>query len=161
MSQSWMIASTTLLAMGGIAAVAYALKRRARRRADPPPPCLSAPAAEEGSWPVRDVEEALRITGGSIEVADMLIADLLGSLPDQLTQAGEALESGDWERLRALIHRIKGATAVCAVPPLHRAVCELQRAARETEPGLTRSWMERVEVERRRLVAELDVRPGG
>jgi two-component system sensor histidine kinase BarA len=156
-----MIASTTLLAMAGIAAVAYARKRRARRRADPLPAGAAAPAADEGSSPVRDVEEALRITGGSIEVADMLIADLLGSLPDQLTQAEKALEQGDWERLRALIHRIKGATAVCAVPPLHRAVCELQRAAREADTGLTRSWMKRVEVERQRLAAALDVHPGG
>jgi two-component system sensor histidine kinase BarA len=93
---------------------------------------------------VRDAEEALRITGGSLEVADMLLADLLGSLPDQLAAAADTLAREDWEALRALIHRIKGATAVCAVPALHHAVCELQQGARDNDARRVRSWLDSV-----------------
>jgi two-component system sensor histidine kinase BarA len=110
--------------------------------------------------PVRDAEEALRITGGSLEVADMLLADLLGSLPDQLAAAADTLAREDWEALRALIHRIKGATAVCAVPALHHAVCELQQGARDNDAGHVRSSIDRVERERQRLVAEQETPAG-
>lgn len=154
MSPSWMIVVTALLAIAGVAAVARWQRRRGASDADPPPPLPAAEPTDARSLPTRAIDEALRITGGSREVADMLIADMLGSLPDQLTEAAGTLAQEDWIRLREVTHRIKGATAVCAVPALHHAVCELQRVAREADAARARSWLDRVEVERQRLVAE-------
>ena len=91
----------------------------------------------------------------------MLIADMLGSLPDQLTEAAGALAQEDWIRLREVAHRIKGATAVCAVPALHHAVCELQRVAREADASRARPWLDRIDGERRRLTAEQEDHPSG
>jgi two-component system sensor histidine kinase BarA len=136
--------------------VAYRRRRRSSPPADPSPSEPTDRTAKTASFPTRDVEEALRLTGGLLDVADMLIADMLGSLPQQIAEAAAALAGEDWERLRSIIHRIKGATAVCAVPALHHAVCELQRAAREADREGARAWLGRVEAERQRLAAEQD-----
>jgi HPt (histidine-containing phosphotransfer) domain-containing protein len=105
------------------------------------------------SLPLRDLDEALAITGGSLAVADEMLHALLEDLPGQLAAAGAALDAGDWEDLRAVAHRMKGGSAMCAVPALHAAVCGLQGAAWAGDRARTREQLADVACEQARLAA--------
>jgi len=118
------------------------------------PPAASAPdpRPHAHALPARDLDEALRITGGSLDIADSLLEQMLAELPAQLEAAGTALAAGDWVALRALVHSIKGGTAVCAVPALHAAVCRLQAAARRADRDGIVPVLTEIDRERRRLL---------
>jgi HPt (histidine-containing phosphotransfer) domain-containing protein len=103
------------------------------------------------SLPLRDVDEALAITGGSLAVADAMLRELLDDLPGELAAAGAALDAGDWEDLRAVVHRMKGGSAMCAVPALHTAICGLQGAAQAGDRALAAGWMGRIALEQAAL----------
>jgi HPt (histidine-containing phosphotransfer) domain-containing protein len=105
--------------------------------------------------PPRDLDEALAITGGSRAVADEMLRELLAELPGQLASAADALDAGDWDGLRSLAHRMKGSSAMCALPALHAAVCALQAAARAGERSQTMAEIGRAALEHARLAASL------
>ena len=96
------------------------------------------------SLPLRDLAEALAITGGSVAIADEMLHELLEDLPGQLAAANAALDAGDWEGLRAVVHRMKGGSAMCAVPALHATVCGLLVAAQAGERSPAARWLSRV-----------------
>jgi HPt (histidine-containing phosphotransfer) domain-containing protein len=160
----------------GLAAASLAglvLLLAARRRRDPPPrgqdpgvPRLDAPRAEvadapsatarepsPAALPTRDLDEALRITGGSLDIADALLDQMLADLPGQIEVVSAALTVGDWATLRVLAPKIKGGTGVCAVPALHAAVCRLQAATGREDAAATAAALTEIDRERRRLLA--------
>ena len=77
--------------------------------------------------PIRDLEEALRITGGSRELADELFSQFLGELPAQISEAEVLLANGAHSELRDLLHQIRGGASVCAVKPFIQALDELHQ----------------------------------
>jgi len=86
-------------------------------------------ATEENTdtLPIRDIEQALRITGGQRVVADKLLAKLVEQLPDYLDSVISKYKEKDWPQLWQILHKLHGATAVCGVPALNNVVINLQK----------------------------------
>ena len=134
----------TLLALAPVVLVLLTyplLSDRASRRAGPdvtgdhadlvqPAAPTRAPPKLTG-LPVRDLPEALRRSGGSQDIADSLLEQMLAELPSQTEDLAAAVAASDWPAARGLVHDIRCETALCAVPALHAAVCRLQAAARD------------------------------
>jgi HPt (histidine-containing phosphotransfer) domain-containing protein len=76
---------------------------------------------------IRDLDEALRITGGSRELADELYQQFIDELPAQMAQI-EALCAEDANGpLREMLHQVKGGASVCAVKPFIEALDNLHQ----------------------------------
>lgn len=72
---------------------------------------------------VLDPEEALNLAGGKAELANDLLAMLLGSLSDEQNAIRQARASNAGRDLADRVHRLLGATRYCGVPQL-RAACQ-------------------------------------
>ena len=116
-----------------------------------PPATLAGPEPSHAELPARDLDEALRITGGSLDIADALLEQMLAELPAQAEALATAATSGDWATARGHAHGIKGGTGVCAVPALHAAVCRLQSAVRSEDPAAIAAALGEIDRERGRL----------
>ena len=103
--------------------------------------------------PARDLDDALRITGGSLDIAESLLEQMLAELPAQLETLTAAAARGDWAEANRAADGIKGAAAACAVPALHAAVCRLDAATRKADAGAIGAVLADVERERRRLIS--------
>jgi HPt (histidine-containing phosphotransfer) domain-containing protein len=103
--------------------------------------------------PARDLDEALRITGGSLDIAESLLEQMLAELPAQIETLTSAVAGGDWAGARRAADGIKGAAAACAVPALHAAMCRLETATRNADAGAIGAMLADVEHERRRLIS--------
>lgn len=79
---------------------------------------------------VRDLDEALRIAGGSRELVDDLFAQFRAELPARMATISELAAAGDHEQMREVLHQLKGGAAVCAVKPFLAALEEMHRAVR-------------------------------
>ncbi|AMP89251.1 Hpt domain-containing protein [Legionella pneumophila] len=60
------------------------------------------------SYPVLDVEEAIKFTLTKENLAEMLHTMLNHSLPDEVDQMIEFHDLGDWEKTQDIAHKIKG-----------------------------------------------------
>lgn len=122
----------------------------------PDGPRHAAAAANVGPTPpvlpARDLDEALRITGGSLDIAESLLAQMLDELPGQTEMLAAAVARGDWAAAGVVAQGIRGSTAVCAVPALYAAVCRLQSAARTEDTGAIAAALGEIDHERRRLL---------
>jgi HPt (histidine-containing phosphotransfer) domain-containing protein len=117
----------------------------------------SQPAVGGGcpvALPTRDLDDALRITGGSRAIADALLEQMLAELPAQIDAVTAAATAGDWGEAREAAKGIRGAAAACAVPALHAAACRLQTAAATAESGAVAAALTEVEHERHRLISQ-------
>ncbi len=63
-----------------------------------------------------DRELALSQVGGSAAIADELLAMMLQELPGQCDAMAQALDSGQMDQLRTIVHRIRGAACCCGTP---------------------------------------------
>ena len=79
---------------------------------------------------LRDLDEALRIAGGSRELVDDLFAQFCAELPGRMAVIEELSVTGDRQGLREALHQLKGGAAVCAVKPFLAVLEELHQAAR-------------------------------
>jgi len=103
-------------------------------------------------WPVRDEAQAMRISGGSINIAAKLFNELCAELPTSLGTLHETFERRDWSELWQLAHRLHGAAAVCGVPALYHALSDLQPAVTlEDEPTVS-VLLDHVEKEAKRVL---------
>lgn len=112
---------------------------------------LAASDPEPSHLPARDRAEALRLSGGSADIADALLAQMLGELPAQADSLAAAAAAADWATARDLSRGMRWGTAVCAVPALHAAVYRLEMAAAAQDPGAVAAALTLVEREARRL----------
>lgn len=76
---------------------------------------------------VRDLDEALRITGGSRELVDDLFTQFLDELPGQMAEVEIFLANDAHRELRDLLHQIRGGASVCAVRPFIEALDDLHQ----------------------------------
>ena len=83
----------------------------------------SEPVGEQGSLPVLDHDEGLRLAAGKADLAADMLAMLLDSLDADRQAILIAWERWDREALIERIHRLHGATRYCGVPQL-RAACQ-------------------------------------
>lgn len=109
--------------------------------------------------PARDRAEALRLSGGSADIADALLAQMLAELPAQIDAVTAAAAAGDWGEARTAANGIRGAAAACAVPALLAAACRLQTAAATAEPDAVAAVLTEVEHERHRLISQAPTPP--
>ncbi|MEN8176600.1 MAG: Hpt domain-containing protein [Pseudomonadota bacterium] len=79
----------------------------------------------------RDLDQALRVTGGSRELADELFAELLRDLPARLRELARSFERKDWTAMRESLHQLEGSTAVCALPALREQAQRLHGLIRD------------------------------
>jgi HPt (histidine-containing phosphotransfer) domain-containing protein len=106
---------------------------------------------EPSHLPARDRAEALRLSGGSADIADALLAQMLAELPAQADSLAAAAAAADWATARDLGRGMRAGTAVCAVPALHAAVGRLEAVAAAQDPGAVAAALTLVEREARRL----------
>ena len=85
---------------------------------------------DETEETVRDLDEAMRIAGGSRELVDELFEQFCAELPERMATISELAAAGDYQELREALHQLKGGAAVCAVKPLIAALEDLHRAVR-------------------------------
>jgi HPt (histidine-containing phosphotransfer) domain-containing protein len=85
---------------------------------------------DETEEAVRDLDEALRIAGGSRELVDELFQQFCAELPGRMATISELAVARDYERLREALHQLKGGAVVCAVKPLVTALEDLHRAVK-------------------------------
>jgi Signal transduction histidine kinase len=123
---------------------------RERPAAATPP---GAPAAN-GHLPVRDLAQALRITGGSERIAANLFAQFLEALPADLERIASLLEAENWEELWQAVHRLQGAVAVCGVPAFAAALTAFQASIQEEDPVAAGNHLQAVLAEKERLLQE-------
>ena len=109
--------------------------------------------------PVRDVARAVSIAGGSEEMAEELLDELLASLPETLSQMQAIYSAGDRRAMRDLLHRFSGAVAVCAATDLEMAIRNLHGAVVDNDIDAIAACMGRLQDEADRLVASRGPRP--
>jgi HPt (histidine-containing phosphotransfer) domain-containing protein len=107
---------------------------------------------DRGALPARDLDEALRITGGSLDIANALLEQMLAELPAQTESLATAVACDDWEAAKEIAQGIRRGSAVCAVPALHAAVRHLQVATGDQNPGAVATALAEIDGERRRLL---------
>ncbi len=105
----------------------------------------------ELSLPLRDIEHALSVAGGSRRLADKLFFALQQELPKQLDSMRRQAAEHGWDELWNLAHRMHGSTALCGVPALNQAVEKLEHAARSKRPEEIDRRLEQVAAEISRL----------
>ena len=107
---------------------------------------------QQKEWPVRDEAQALRIAGGSHNIAGKLFDELRTELPTTVATLRMHLEAKDWDELWQLVHRLHGASAVCGVPALYHALGDLQPAITLEDEPIVSTLLERVAQEAERVI---------
>ncbi len=80
-------------------------------------------------WPM-DLPTFIHECNGNVELAHRMLWKYLDQLPAQHVQILDAIEIGDFEAVRRLAHKTKGAAANLTATPLAQAAAALEEAAR-------------------------------
>lgn len=102
--------------------------------------------------PARDSAQAVRIAGGAAELAEHMFMQLLEELPRQFELMQRQAMEKDWEGLWNTAHRMHGATAVCGVPALDRAVALLENEIKAKSPERIQARLAQAGAEMERLL---------
>jgi len=78
----------------------------------------------------RDVDAALKIAGGREELMSNLFNSFMSELPEQMAVIRQLRAEQNWRALTEVVHKLHGATAVCAVPTINQLVGALETATR-------------------------------
>lgn len=100
---------------------------------------------------LHDKEEALRVTGGSQELADEMLGKLMEDIPRQIVQLEMHFEQHDWQALGEVAHRLHGGCSVCGVPAMKAAVYQLELTAQQGDMEGMAIQMQRVKEIYRKL----------
>ena len=88
---------------------------------------------------ILDLEEARRYCGPA---ATRLVAKLHGMIPDQVRELGAAVEQKAYEEVRALAHRLKGASAPLGAKRLSHAAASLETASKDSDVEAVTEWFQ-------------------
>ena len=97
---------------------------------------MTRPQPLPASCAFRDIDAALRITGGSRALADELFDQFRAELPHHMVQLEALVAAMDMTGLRQQLHQLKGGAAVCAVTAFIEVLDELHDAARNKDQQL-------------------------
>lgn len=86
----------------------------------------AAPAVSE----LFDHNQALRLTGGNIELANELFQMLVNDLPNMKNNLNQSLNPLNYKKLETVAHKIHGAASYCAVLTLKQSAAQVEKAAR-------------------------------
>ncbi len=103
------------------------------------------------SLPVRDMEHALNVAGGSKRLADKIFFELQQELPKQLDSMRQQAAENNRDALWNIAHRMHGSTALCGVPALNQAVEKLEHAIKGARAEEIDRELEQVAAEINRL----------
>ncbi len=77
-----------------------------------------------------DRDQALKLTGGNLELAEELYQMLLDDLPEMKLKLNQALNPLNYEKLQHVAHKIHGAASYCAVPLVKDSASRVETAAK-------------------------------
>jgi len=101
--------------------------------------------------PIHDREEALRVTGGSEDLANEMLAKLMDDIPVQIRLLDAHFNQGDWQSLAEVAHRLHGGCSVCGVPAMKAAVHQLELSAQQKDVDVIAKQMQAVKACYRQL----------
>lgn len=78
---------------------------------------------------VRDIQKAIDVAGGKPELAQQLFAIFCSDLPKYHKTIRSHAALQEWDKLRDVAHRLRGAASVCAAISLDKVVTEIETAA--------------------------------
>jgi two-component system sensor histidine kinase BarA len=100
---------------------------------------------------VRDISQALSFAANKADLANELFTRLMEDLPGTYQTLARQMAATQWEDLATSTHRLHGATAICGVPALNRAVSKLETAALSGDSSLICPAFDQVGIEIERL----------
>lgn len=86
--------------------------------------------------PIYDRELALRLAGQQADLAADMLAGLLRTLPEALTEIHNAAEQQDFITLKKTVHKLRGLICYCGVPRLNNAITALETALKQNESAV-------------------------
>jgi two-component system sensor histidine kinase BarA len=92
-------------------------------------PKFNDPNDKIADLPMRDIERALRITGGDATLANQIFELMVQDLPSQLEKFLRLQQEENWGELKRSVHRLRGSVTYCAVPALEHNLSVLETAA--------------------------------
>ena len=104
---------------------------------DPPADCADPPD------PPLDLDKA-DYEFGDRETLQMVVAQLIHTVADQLTEMREALPAADMRRMRAIAHSIKGGAATIEARPLAAAAATLEKQCRDAATDQVAAQVDRL-----------------
>ena len=107
--------------------------------------------SDSDSLPIRDKDQALRITDNQISVANKLLFKLVNDLPEMLKELEKHLSEENWKELWQTLHRIHGAASVCAVVALSKTVKDIQLSIEKARYSKLKEEISRLRQEYERL----------
>jgi two-component system sensor histidine kinase BarA len=110
----------------------------------------------DAELPLRDMEQALRVTGGSVELAESMFAQLCEELPTQMSIIRSAVATHNHDELISTVHRMHGSSAVCAVPALNDVLERLEAALNKQQHKISTELIEQLEEAVEQLLAYVD-----
>lgn len=106
---------------------------------------------DQDDLPIRDKNQALRITDNQISVANKLLFKLVDDLPQMLIELENHLAEENWKELWQTLHRIHGSASVCAVNALSKTVKDAQQLIAKSEYSRLKEEILKVKHEYERL----------
>ncbi len=97
------------------------------------PAVTVAETEPDGTLPLRDVEQALRVTGGDKELAESMFSQLCAELPVNMGIIMDSVATDNRDKLIETVHRMHGSCAVCGVPALNDIVRRLETALKSRQ----------------------------
>ena len=107
-----------------------------------------------------DVEDGLKRLGGNVRLYESLLSRLLDSLDEDLPKLRSALEEGDADQARFLVHRLRGTAGNLSAEALFDAATELEKAIDLSGVELPPEVLERFTRAGEALVRELESQDG-
>ena len=108
--------------------------------------------SEDSIAPIRDMDQALRISGGSEQVAKQLFKQMIDLLPDYLQKIDLYSSKQEWDELWQSLHKLHGAASVCGVPALNNAINSLQKKVKNADYFSVEMGIETIKTEAYRLI---------
>ncbi len=106
--------------------------------------------------PIRDKEQALRVTGGNVELAESMFSQLCTELPTQMNIIRSSAATHNYDEFLTTVHRMHGSTAVCAVPSLNDVLHRLETALNKHQYEIVQELLEQLEEAVEKLLASTD-----
>jgi two-component system sensor histidine kinase BarA len=81
--------------------------------------------------PVIDLILGARLAGNKPDLAKELLSLLVKTLPDDLRNVEQAFINNQYEQLRSLVHKLRGACSYCGAPRLKNVLAEFDNALKQ------------------------------
>ncbi len=105
-------------------------------------PAVAVAAAHDSKEvSVRDLEAALRITGGKRDLVERMFQQFMSELEEQWQQLEQLYAESNFQALGNSAHRLKGGASICALPEFIHAVEQLEQSAKAKEAEATSASM--------------------